>query len=136
MPLTRKKPLVRKSWPKNRATIKSSGFSMKRKTPIRLRGKKPKAAQGLEKLHLARIGAMPCVVTGKPGIVLHHVMKCPGKKTRRDHRFVVPLIPELHNMGDRSVHMLGSEDAFKREHGIDLASWAVREWERTVALLA
>jgi hypothetical protein len=38
-------------------------------------------------------------------------------------------------MGDKSVHALGSEEAFKREHGVDLAAWAMQEWGRTVAML-
>lgn len=80
---------------------------------------------------MGRIAAMPCLGTGRSPVVLHHIMKCPGKNKRRDHRFVAPLIPELHNMGDKSVHLLGSEEAFKREHGIDLAAWAVEQWEIT-----
>lgn len=72
---------------------------------------------------------MGCCVTGRKPVAIHHLMKCPGKVRRRDHRFVVPLIPELHNMGDNSVHMLGSEARFKEIHGVDLAALAVSLWE-------
>lgn len=77
---------------------------------------------------------MPCVVSGQRPVVIHHVMKCPGKNKRRDHRFVVPLTPELHNMGNASVHLLGSEAAFLRVHGVDLAEAAVRLWAESEQL--
>ena len=77
---------------------------------------------------------MPCLVSGRRPVVVHHLMKCPGKRKRRDHRFVIPLIPELHNMGNASVHLLGSEAAFERCHGLTpgfLAAWAVEQWSIT-----
>lgn len=79
--------------------------------------------------HIARVAAMPCCVTGQRPIHVHHVMHAPGKTTRRDDRFVVPLIPALHNMGDQSVHMLGSERKFLEVHGVDLVAVAIRLWE-------
>lgn len=84
-----------------------------------------------EQRHMDRVRAMGCVVTGASEVVLHHIMKCPGKTKRRDHRFVVGLVPELHNMGDQSVHALGSEARFLEVHGHDLAAIAVREWENS-----
>lgn len=93
---------------------------------------KPKAKappSAAEHRHLDRIAAMPCVVTGRRPVVVHHVMRCPGKVRRRDHRFVTPLVPELHNFGPLSVHGLGSEVRFREVHGIDLAAWAITEWE-------
>jgi hypothetical protein len=86
----------------------------------------------LEQRHMDRVRLMGCVVTGHEGdLALHHVMKCEGKTKRRDHRFVVALIHDLHNRGDQSVHALGSEARFKEVHGVDLAAIAVREWENT-----
>lgn len=84
-----------------------------------------------EQRHMDRVRAKGCVVTGASEVVLHHIMKCPGKTKRRDHRFVVGLVPELHNMGPASVHELGSEARFLEVHGIDLAAIAVREWENS-----
>ncbi len=84
-----------------------------------------------EQRHMDRVRAMGCIVTGASEVVLHHVMKCPGKTKRRDHRFVVPLIPELHNMGPLSVHELATEARFLEVHGYDLAAIAVRLWENS-----
>ena len=84
-----------------------------------------------EQRHMDRVRAKGCVVTGATDVVLHHIMKCPGKTKRRDHRFVVGLVPELHNMGPLSVHSLGSEARFLEVHGYDLAAIAVREWENS-----
>jgi len=86
-----------------------------------------------ERRHLDRVAAMPCIVTGKRPIHVHHVMHMPGKCQRRDHRFVVPLSPDLHNMGDQSVHALGGEDAFYQVHGVDLRIEAVRLWTETTS---
>ncbi len=96
---------------------------------------KPKAISksALEAAHLDRIGKMACVKTGRRPVVIHHIMHMPGKRCRRDHRYVVPLIPAFHNMGDNSVHGLGGEAKFKEVHGIDLVAWAVREWSVTCA---
>lgn len=73
-----------------------------------------------------------CVALRSPGAVIHHIMAdAPGKVGRRDHMLVVKLSPIVHNMGTRSVHMLGSEAAFDRVHGVDLVAIAVRnrdEW--------
>lgn len=89
------------------------------------------APTAAEQRHMDRVRAMGCVVTGTNEVHLHHVMKCPGKTKRRDHRFVVGLAPELHNMGPQSVHELGSEARFLEVHGYDLAAIAVREWENS-----
>jgi hypothetical protein len=123
-----------------------------RKTPLRSRAATPKVkhpervAHGrmkrkatdmnaLEELHVARVRKMPCLVTGyAPAGVAHHLMKAPGKRCRRDHRWVVPLTALYHNMGDRSVHALGSEAEFERVHGLApgfLIAWAKREWEKS-----
>lgn len=114
-----------------------SPLKRKRDTPRRNEGRtvhermKPRAKAAptkIERFHLDRIAAMGCVVTGAPAVV-HHVMHMPGKRRRRDHRYVVPLSPELHNMGDASVHSLGSEEAFRLLHQIDLVEWATTQWK-------
>jgi len=97
--------------------------------PMKRRARNPRLnATAQERRHMDRVHAMGCVVTGAADCVLHHVMKCPGKTKRRDHRFVVGLAPELHNMGPQSVHALGSEAKFFEVHGVDLPALAVREW--------
>lgn len=66
-------------------------------------------------------------------VVIHHILaEAPGKIGRRDDTLVVKLCPLCHNMGTKSVHLLGSEAAFKRETGVDLVAIAVRNrdaWE-------
>ena len=113
-PLVRRTPLVARS-------------SLKRTGPIKPKRKAPKPKD--EAAHLAWVASLPCCVTGQRPVVLHHIMHMPGKRTRRDDRYVVPLIPALHNMGDLSVHMLGSEAQFLEVHGIDLPALAVKLWE-------
>lgn len=122
---------------KRNAPLPARRATPRRKAPERVahNRSKPKAGAAptaAERRHMDRVAAMPCLVTGQREVVLHHVMKCPGKRMRRDHRFVVPLTPEMHNMGDQSVHMLGSEARFLEVHGIDLAAWAVRLWEESI----
>jgi hypothetical protein len=63
---------------------------------------------------------------GRIGEDLHHLLaRAPGKGPRRDHWFVVLLAKFCHNLGRDSVHMLGSEAAFKKVHGVDLVKVAV-----------
>lgn len=67
-----------------------------------------------------------CVCCGKPGTVVHHILSdVPGKIGRRDHWLVVRLTPWCHNIGDASVHLLGSEAKFQAVTGVDLVSIAV-----------
>jgi hypothetical protein len=57
----------------------------------------------------------------------------PGKVRRRDEWFVVLLCSRCHNMGTKSVHLLGSEAMFMRETGVDLVAVAVANlaaWEK------
>lgn len=115
----KRSPLKRKTPLKAKASLKRGGaIKPKRKPP------KPKA----EAAHLARVAAMPCCVTGQRPVVLHHIMHMAGKATRRDDRYVVPLVVGLHNAGNQSVHMLGSERKFLEVHGVDLVEIAEREW--------
>ena len=100
-----------------------------RVTSVRVKPRARSAPTASEKAHLDGIAAMGCLVCRAPANV-HHVMKAPGKVQRRDHRFVAPLCRE-HHQGDTGVHGLGSEAKFERAHGIDLAAWAVAEWERS-----
>lgn len=64
---------------------------------------------------------------GRVGEAIHHLLaRVPGKGARRDHWFVVLLSHRCHNLGRESVHMLGSEAAFGKVHGVDLAAIAVQ----------
>jgi hypothetical protein len=88
----------------------------------------------LEERHIARIKAMPCLVSGKRPVDCHHLMKAPDKRCRRDHRWVVPLHRDLHNGGPDSVHGCGTEARFEVRHGFQrgyLVAWARKAWEET-----
>jgi hypothetical protein len=68
-----------------------------------------------------------CVVCRGVDAIIHHLLSpLPEKTSRRDHWYVVRLCPQCHNMGTQSVHLLGSESAFKRVHGVDLVAIAQR----------
>lgn len=68
-----------------------------------------------------------CDGCGKYGdTIVHHILAdAPCKGGRRDHMLVVKLCPNCHNMDSLSVHLLGSEAAFQRVHGVDLVAIAV-----------
>lgn len=71
-----------------------------------------------------------CQACGGRESVVHHLLsEAPGKAKRRDHRFVVKLCPLDHNMGDSSVHALGSERSFLEVWGVDLVAIAVKNRE-------
>jgi hypothetical protein len=83
----------------------------------------------LEKRHIERLHKLPCVVTGKRPVHVHHLMIAPGKERRRDHRWAVPLFTELHVLGADSVHELGSEAKFEAHHGLR-CGWLVEQAAR------
>ncbi len=46
-----------------------------------------------------------CYVTGSGNVAIHHVFPGTGRRKHCEkYGFVVPLVPELHNMSDVSVH--------------------------------
>jgi hypothetical protein len=100
---------------------------MLRVTPLRARRKhKPIAVQR----HHARVGSLPCLVSGQYGVTLHHVTGYADRDGRfsRDDWLVVPLAPEYHliQFGPRgSVEALGHQGFFET-YGIDLLAEAQR----------
>lgn len=110
----------------------------RRKAPERVTRERtrPRAGQGPTPEQRAfhdSLRGLPCQCgCGRPGEAVHHLLSgAPGKVGRRDHDFVVILAHHCHNGGTKSVHGLGSEAAFKREHGADLVTVAVenlRHW--------
>ncbi|WP_156028982.1 hypothetical protein [Sphingobium sp. DC-2] len=71
-----------------------------------------------------------CVVCGAGDTVIHHILaRLPQKTRQRDHRYVAVLCASHHNMGDASVHLLGSEAKFQEATGVDLIAIAVKSWE-------
>lgn len=123
-PLRRKTPLAQRS-----ATPKAK--HVERTAQLGRMKRKRVSKTALEARHLARIAAMPCCVTGKRPVEVHHLMKAPGKRTRRDHRWVVPL-HYLEHRGATGIHGLATEAKYEAHHGLVdgyLIAWAAREWE-------
>lgn len=104
---------------------------MLRRTPLRARRKhKPVTVQR----HHARVGSLPCLVSGVYGVTLHHVTGYADRAGRfsRDDWLVVPLAPEYHliQFGPTgSVEALGHQ-GFYQTYGIDLLAEAqrLRDW--------
>lgn len=113
--LTRRKPLARKSLLKQRKPLKAR------------RRVRPRAD---ELRHIARVAAMPCLVSGKPATVHHVTASIHGGRLSRSHKRIVPLAPEYHliQFGPKtSVEALG-HGGFYLTYGIDLLAEAERLW--------
>lgn len=77
-----------------------------------------------------KVAQLPCLVSGKRPVTLHHVTGYADRMGRfsRSHMLVVPLAPEYHLIqhGPRmSVEALGHQ-GFYHEWGIDLLAEAER----------
>jgi hypothetical protein len=90
---------------------------------------KPRLAK--QPKHVARVAGMGCLVCKQPAVV-HHVTELGHGRITKDDRYVVPLCALHHNMGNDSIHLLGSNARFYEVHGIDLAKEADFEWTLSV----
>lgn len=90
---------------------------------------KPRLAK--QPAHKNRVAGLGCVVCRGPAVV-HHVRERGHGLEARDDRYVVPLCSLHHNMGNDSIHLLGSNAKFLEVHGIDLAREA--DWLWTVSV--
>lgn len=101
-------------------------------TLVRKRRQQPTVA---EKRHLARVAAMPCLVSGERPVTVHHVTaSIHGGRLSRSHKRIVPLAPRYHQIiydekasDPQSVERLGHRGFFEK-HGIDLLAVAERLW--------
>lgn len=89
---------------------------------------------------MARVAELPCLVSGRRPVTLHHVTSYADRMGRfsRSHRLIVPLAPEYHLIQHdphqtMSVEALGHR-GFYQEWGIDLLAEAERLWAETVEL--
>ena len=93
----------------------------------RMKRKASDAPNAAEKLHMDRVAGMPCLVSGRHPVTLHHVSaSIHGGRIARSHSLVVPLAPEYHLIQHGphfSVESLG-HGGFYRTHGIDLLAVA------------
>lgn len=73
---------------------------------------KPKAGappNARERWHGAYVRRQPCFGCGRNGSEAHHtLLRIPGKRGRRDHRWQLPVCPDCHR-GPRGIHGIGSE---------------------------
>lgn len=83
----------------------------------------------LEKFHMNRVAEKGCLICKRPAVIHHSLCFRP-----RDHRYVIGLCPEHHNMSNNSVHMNGNERKFFKQWGIDPERWALNAWETSVAI--
>jgi hypothetical protein len=96
-----------------------------------------KPTTAVERRHLERVAALPCLVCDQPSTV-HHVTSDGHQRLTRTHERVVPLCPVHHmiQFGPReSVEALGHA-GFTAEYGIDLlaaADWLWAESQRKEA---
>jgi|GEM_PF-949367 len=119
-PLQRKTPLRAKS-------------PIKRSAPIKAKRKPPKPKD--EAAHMARLGAMGCLICGERPVQLHHATSAGFGRLARTDRRVTPLCP-FHHLADHgphdSIHGLGPVK-FNEKHGIDLLAEAERLWDESQA---
>jgi len=128
-PLVRRTPLRAKSPSADRTARKSRLVAA---APIKVK-RKP-APPAIEKRHLARVAAMPCLVTGMRPVQVHHVTGYADRMGRiaRTNRCVVPLHFTMHKHegGPRSVERLGHR-GFYEDHGVDLFAVGNRLWQES-----
>ena len=90
---------------------------------LRIKRKASDAPNAAEKLHMARIAGLPCLVSNRHPVTLHHpTASIHGGRLARSHSLVVPLAPEYHftQWGPHySVESLG-HGGFHAVWGIDL----------------
>lgn len=67
--------------------------------------------------YLNFIGSLPCAVTGKRPVVVHHAKGYKGTGSKSSDYGTIPLSPELHTNGEFSVHEMGAK-SFQRHHGV------------------
>lgn len=123
-PLKQRKPLA----PKRDRPRRDEG----RVQHARIREKLSAPPTAEEKRHIKRVVAMPCLVSGKRPVTVHHVTaSIHGGRLARSHKRIVPLAPQYHmiQFGPRtSVEALGHAGFFAT-YGIDLLAAADRLWE-------
>ena len=124
-----------------RTPLRAKRATPRRSAPERVQHARTKPKAGApptaeERQHMARVAAMPCLVSGKAATV-HHVTGYADRPGRiaRSHQCVVPLAPEYHQKvhdpraaDPISVEGLGHQ-GFYRKYGIDLFAVGCRLWE-------
>lgn len=93
----------------------------------RIKRKASDAPNAAERLHMGRIAGLPCLVSGRHPVTLHHpTASIHGGRVARSHSLVVPLAPEYHLIQHGphySVEAIG-HGGFHAVWGIDLLAEA------------
>lgn len=93
----------------------------------------PKRPTALERDHIERVAALPCLVCGARATVHHVTAGIHGGRVSRRHDRVTPLCPRHHQViygPKESVEALG-HGGFYHTYGIDLMAEAARLWAET-----
>jgi hypothetical protein len=95
---------------------------------LRMKRKASDKANAAERLHMARVASLPCLVSGRHPVTLHHVTGYADRAGRfaRSHSLVVPLAEQFHLIQHGphfSVEALGHR-GFYLHHRIDLLAEA------------
>ena len=83
----------------------------------------------MEKFHMDRIAEKGCLICKRPAVIHHSLCFRP-----RNHKYILPLCPDHHNMTNDSVHMNGNERKFFKQWGINPERWALDAWTTSVAI--
>lgn len=71
----------------------------------------------------------PCIVTGQSNVIVHHLTSLGHGRITRNDRWCVPLIDELHAVGNPwAVHEIGHAK-FQDYHDVDLVALANGFWD-------
>jgi hypothetical protein len=61
------------------------------------------------------------------------MLRVPGKRWRRDHRFQIPVCGECHR-GTNGIHGIGNEQTWADGQSVDTAAIAYQLWHRSEEL--
>lgn len=118
-----------------RSPLKPRRDKPRRKAPERVQHNRTKPKAGApptarERQHIAEVGAMPCLVCGRPSTVHHVTASRHGGRITRTHKRVVPLCPVHHQIqhGPRESVEALNHWGFFDEYGINLLAVADRLW--------
>jgi len=107
-------------------TINKGRMKRKSRTPTKF-----------EKFHMDRIGDMGCLICEMPTNI-HHLLRCPWARIKRQHDAVVPLCWD-HHQGQGGVHDHGDERLFFELWGWlsdkrNVYAWALEERNESARL--
>jgi len=79
-----------------------------------------KRATQAERDHMGRVATLPCAVSGKRPVVVHHL---PTQGGRRNHFRTIPLSPYHHTDGPYGEAIHQGRKAFEANYGTEEELW-------------